>query len=145
MRKITLSIFLVVCFALAAALVLTNLGVLPQKVSASMPVEACYNVATKLDEWVQKQVEYSYTTMQFNPCTGELEYNVTFQYGPSWTSRYRRYIFSDGSIMGGAFQGYFGGRVTYYTICTDGTAEVYGQSFGYYGWGARNVICDTLQ
>jgi len=110
---------------------------------AAMPQETCSNVATKIDEWVQKWVEHSYNTKQRNPCSGQIEPAV-WSFGPNWSYRYQRYVFSDGSIKGQSYQGYLGGKVTYYTICADGRAEVDGRSFGYYGYGSIQDVCSTI-
>ncbi len=121
---------------LATALILAGTAM------AAMPQEACSNVATKLDEWVQKWVKYSYNTQSINPCSEQYESAVRFM--SDWIPRYERYVFSDGSVKGKTYQGYFGGKVTYYTICSDGRAEVYGRSFGYYGYGDSQEVCNTM-
>ena len=123
---------------LATALILAGTAM------AAMPQEACSNVATKIDEWVQEWVnQYPSNINSINPCSGQLE-PAEYSHGPDWSQRYERWEFSDGTIKGKTYQGYFGGKITYYTICADGRAKVNGRSFGWYGMGATQEVCNTM-
>jgi len=139
MKRITLITILVIFLGLFTAVF--------SKVSAITPLKACFNIASKVDKRVQKEVSstpYPALINQLNPCNNNNYEPADYYYDSSWTGRYKRYIFEDGSIIGSVYQGYMGGKVTEYALCTDGRAKVDGRSFGYRGMGSNQNVCNTL-
>ena len=146
-KKILLASGLLAGATLSAGLAVVKFGPMSQDVSAAMPPKACSNIAVKIDERVQKfvsQTPYPSPINQINPCNNGVFEPADYYYDPSWSGRYKRYIFGDGSIMGSIYQGYMGGKVTSYAVCADGRAKVNGRSSGYWGMGSTQEICNTL-
>jgi len=108
------------------------------------PSEVCYNIASKIDKRIDKDVLYSgtFSSDVLNPCTEAQDTGVQYDVCEGW--RVCRYKYPDGTISGSTYNGYMGGEVTRYTMCGDGRAEVVIKPIGYWWSPVTQTICSTM-
>lgn len=108
------------------------------------PPQVCSNIASKVDKRIDKDVLYSGTFSMdvWNPCTEVKDTGVKYDVCEGW--RICRYKYPDGTLSGSIYNGYMGGEVTRFTMCSDGRAEVVIKPIGYWWSPVTKTICSTM-
>jgi len=89
-------------------------GAAAKQQDLNIPAKQCYNIASNLDQAAENVAPYYSSGTKQNPCTGE---NMNYDTYLDPKKGISRRVFANGDSEGHIM-------VTYFTVCTDGRAEI---------------------